>query len=80
MTTTPTYTITLYRTATCWMADLSRAEGADDVRRVMGTDQIPTPYTAAADPERVRRDVAQRNPNNVVHIYADPAEYAQEGR
>lgn len=72
-----TPTITLYRTTTAWIADMSRAEGADDIRRLMGTDQIPTPYTAAADPERVRRGVAQCNPNHAVTIWADPANYAR---
>jgi hypothetical protein len=62
--------ITLYRdpAARCWMADCSRAHDAAETRRALGTDQVPTAFTLAADAERVRTAIARLNPQDVVVI------------
>ena len=59
-------TISLYRSPTGWIADMRHASGVADVRRALGTDQIPTPYTLAADPTRVLAEVSARNPKDTV--------------
>jgi hypothetical protein len=55
--------IVLYKSveAKCWMA---RFEGpcSEEIKLVFETDTLPTPFTLQAEPEDVRRELQQRNP------------------
>jgi len=53
--------IRLYRDGEMWMAR-SIGPHAAEVRRLFGTDTLPTAYRAAFDGERVRAAIAERNP------------------
>jgi len=59
--------ITLTLRGNSWLA---RWEGEEEtlVREAFGTNEIPTPYTAASDPALVLRAIAGRNPRHVVRI------------
>ncbi len=60
--------ITLYCTTQGWMTDLGETHQADEVYRLFNTTQLPTPYTATADPADVLRDVAARNARATVVV------------
>ena len=62
-------TITLTRTATEWLATWHGPEAAQ-IQELFGTTTLPTAFTAAADPETVRRDIAAHNPEYTVEVYA----------
>ena len=51
--------ITLYRQPTGWIAKHSNPE----VYRLFGTDELPTAFTAAADPDMVVETIRRLNPN-----------------
>ena len=57
--------ITLTLRGNVWTARYEGLE-ADLVRDAFGTDEIPTPYTAASDPALVLRAIAGRNPRHTV--------------
>jgi hypothetical protein len=59
--------ITLTLRGEHWMARWTGPEAAL-VRDAFGTDEIPTPYTAASDPALVLRAIAGRNPRHEVRI------------
>ena len=65
---TPRPRITLYTYRATWMADMGQATDADEIRRLLGTDQIPTPYTTAMDWREVQRHVETRNPGHAVLV------------
>lgn len=60
-----TDTITLHRTSSCWEATFSGPH-AEEVRHLMGTTTIPTPWRPSASADTVRRDIERRNPGCVV--------------
>ena len=63
--------ITLTLRGDVWMARWHGPEAAL-VRDAFGTDEIPTPYTAASDPALVLRAIATRNPRHeVLMAHAD---------
>jgi hypothetical protein len=41
---------------------------AADIHRLMGTDTLPTSYTAKADGETVRAEIQRRNPGVFVEL------------
>lgn len=49
----------------CWLATFE-GEHAAEVEAAFGCRTLPTPFTAAADPDRVRRTIAWLNPGAVV--------------
>ena len=61
------HTIKLYRTAQGWMA----LHSDPSVREIMGTDTIPTAYTAQATAARVAAEIAKRNPQCDVILATD---------
>lgn len=60
--------ITLYRNVDGWHADMSAATGAAEIRRLFGTDQLPTAYTARSWWRQVQAEVAARNPSDDVQV------------
>ncbi|HEX6827311.1 MAG TPA: hypothetical protein VF077_13410 [Nitrospiraceae bacterium] len=50
--------IMIYRTPTCWMADF---HGDAEVMAALGTDQVPTAFTASADRTRVLAEIQRLN-------------------
>ncbi len=60
--------ITLYRTSTGWMADMSDTMDASGIRARFGTDQLPTAYTARAGWQIVQANIAKLNPLDVVAV------------
>jgi hypothetical protein len=60
--------IRLYRVPTGWIADMREAADVARVRQLFGTDQIPTAYTAHADPYTVRDAIARLNPEERVLV------------
>lgn len=60
-------TITLERQGYVWMADMSDAPNASEIRRLFGGLYIPLPFMTDAEPEHVRSRIAALNPGvNVV--------------
>lgn len=39
-----------------------------DVKRVMGTDTLPTPFTLSADPLLVLHTIAAENPGSIIRL------------
>lgn len=64
--------ITLYRHAGSWILDMSQAERADDIRTIMGTDQIPSPFTSWAPAETVLSAIGARNPGHAIMLLDTP--------
>lgn len=67
-----TYRILLYL-APCgtWYADMTAASpdvAGQTVARIMGTSQIPTPYTRLTPWEDVRDCIQARNPNDEILV------------
>ena len=60
--------ITLFRTDQGWMAQ----DDDPEVRRLFGTDTIPTAFTATAEPEFVAREIARLNPDAEVTYFSSP--------
>lgn len=60
--------IRLYRVRSGWIADMRAAADVTRVRQLFGTDQIPTAWTAAADPYTVRDAIARLNPDERVLV------------
>jgi hypothetical protein len=60
--------ITLYRNQDGWHADMSAATGAAETRRLFGTDQLPTPWTARAPWDTVAKAIAERNPLDDIQV------------
>lgn len=58
------YTIQLYRSGDSWMSRNSDPE----VKRLFGTDTIPTAYRAACPAETVLRSIQALNPTTNVTI------------
>lgn len=54
--------IKMYRGANCWFA-LHVGPKAEEVRRAMGTDMVPTAFTEKADGLFVRAQIAKLNPD-----------------
>ena len=70
-------TITIYRTADGYMSRYSGHEEAE-VRRLFGTDTIPTAFTARADASHVRASIAKLNPE--CHVVLDRTTLCQSGQ
>ena len=64
MSTTHTDTIRLYLTPQGWVADMSQASDAIEIRELFGTDQIPTAFTPQAEPNAVLSTIARLNPQD----------------
>jgi hypothetical protein len=58
------HTITLYRTESGWVA----RDNDPAVRRLFGTDTLPTPFPPSVPAETVRNQVARLNPDTVVRL------------
>lgn len=59
--------ITLMRTSTGWSAKFS-GEAAEEIRRLFGTDTIPTAFTAAAPVKKVREQIHAQWPKCIVSV------------
>lgn len=68
MTPSSLHTIRLFRTAQGWMSQHSDPE----VRRLFGTDTLPTPFTATAAGADVLNAVVRLNPDRVVFLSPHP--------
>ena len=67
--TTCTSTIFLYLAPDgTWMADMSSAADAQHIADLMGTTQIPTPFSRGADWRTVQTAIAERNPADDVVV------------
>ena len=51
-----------------WVADMSHALGAADIRRLFGSTHLPLPYAASDDGQRVRARIAGLNPDAIVWL------------
>lgn len=60
--------ITLYRAPSGWIADMSSAGRAHEIRALFGTDQLPTCYTARAPWRLVRDKIARLNPGEAIEV------------
>lgn len=67
--------ITLYRNADGWHADMSAATGAESIRALFGTDQLPTTWHVRADWRHVQVAVAALNPSDDVQVDILSREY-----
>lgn len=76
--------ITLYLAPSGWVADMSHAGRAHEIRALFGTDQLPTAYTRRAPWRVVRAKLARLNPGEAIEVdilsrddaLTDPAGYA----
>lgn len=64
--------IRLYLANGTWMADTQFAANADEVRRLFGTDQLPTPYTDKTPARCVYDAIARANPSEQVNVTRHP--------
>ena len=58
------HTITLYRTADCWMARSTDPQ----VRKLFGTDELPTAFAARVPGDKVLREIRRLNPDAAVSL------------
>lgn len=61
-----THTITVTRTANGYIADLSKANNADEVIALFDSHVIPTAFTSHAQPGVVRAEIERLNPGHIV--------------
>jgi hypothetical protein len=54
--------IELYKSGNCWMSRTIGGVYEEECRRLFGTNEIPTAFTAQAEPETVRREIQALNP------------------
>ena len=59
--------ITLYKGSSVWLAHW-QGDDAADIKRLFGTDILPTAFDATTDGEMVRGEVARLNPDRMVCI------------
>ena len=52
-----------------WLATFSGDE-AEIIQAQFGSATILTPFTAAADPQEVKREIVRRNPDYVIEVEA----------
>jgi hypothetical protein len=62
------HTITLYRSATAWVADMSDAAQAAEILELFGTTHLPTPYGPTVDSVTVALAVSRRNQDHRVVV------------
>ena len=60
--------ITITKTSKGWMADMSQAADAEEVKALFGTYIIQTAFTAHADVERVKQALAKLNPGVTIVV------------
>jgi hypothetical protein len=60
-------TITLYRGADSWLAHW-QGDDAAEIKRLFGTDILPTAYTAQAAGDTVQAEISRLNPERVVRL------------
>ena len=58
-------TITLYRGTDCWLAQWS-GEDAAEIKRLFGTDILPTAFTNRAESSEVFAAIQGNNPGRLV--------------
>ena len=58
-------TLVIFRGPTAYMV---RLVNQPDIVRILGTDIVPTPFTAAAYPDKVLRTITKLNPDCDVQI------------
>lgn len=63
---TQMHTIILSRTEQGWVARHSDPE----IRRLFGTETLPTPFTATASPEMVHHEIQSLNPGARIVVHA----------
>ena len=62
-----TTSITLYKGVTTWLAHW-QGDGATEIKRLFGTDILPTAYDASTDAETVRAMLTRLNPGRMICI------------
>ena len=61
--------ITLYQANGVWMANFS-GPGSDDIRKLFGGTEIPTPFQDSMEEDRVYREIQHLNPGYTVMLEA----------
>ena len=59
-------TIAIFTDKGNWYADMTDANGAEEIRALFGNCIIPTPFTACTAEYEVKRELALRNPGHTV--------------
>jgi hypothetical protein len=60
--------ISIYLSHGNWIADVSEADNAAEIRALFGTTDIVTAFTSAMPASRVRDEIARLNPGHEIVI------------
>ena len=60
------FLITIYRAGGTWIADMSRSRRGREMKRLLGTTQVPTPYRDQTNGATVALALITRNPGHTI--------------
>lgn len=61
----------IYRARNCWMVSYVLSPQRDEIHRLFQTTELPMPFTANADEQRVRATLSEQNPDAEIYRVQD---------
>ena len=52
-----------------WHADMTNADGAEEIRALFNSYILPTPFTSRTAEYEVKRELARRNPGHTIVVH-----------